>query len=256
MLDAYFEAFEDFIKTGDPDRLLGFTAADTNPAYLSVYRNGYYRTCADSLAASYPVVRSLVGEDYFRVLAHAYIEAHPPTTGTLVGYGSHFAETLRLKIDEHELDYLPDAAAIDAAWLESYFAAEVTALTAADVELMSSDGIDVSTVQVKLSPPTRLVSLKHDIVDTWIHIREQGALTSAAGVPELDCTAMLWRLDGQIHIKALDTGESAFLSMLAGAETLEAAATGAYEVDESFDLATTFAALLQNRVLQTEGNKP
>ena len=254
MRDAYFEAFEDFIKTGDPDLLLGFTDADTNPAYLNVYLNGYYRACVDSLAASYPVVSSLVGEEYFRVLARAYVEAYPPTTGTLVGYGKHFTEFLRQRSDVHGLNYLPDAAAIDAAWLESYFAEEMAALTAADVESMNAGGIDVSKLQVKLTPSTLLVNLKHAIVDTWIQIHEQGVLTSVTSVPELDCTVMLWRLDGQIHIKVLEAGESVLLSVLAGVSTLEAAATSAYQVDESFDLATTFAALLQNRVLQTEGN--
>ncbi len=256
MLDAYFEAFEDYLKTGDPDGLLGFTDADTNLAFLSVYRNGYFKTCADSLAASYPVVSSLVGEDYFRGLARAYVEAYPPNNGTLVGYGNHFAGFLRQRLDDHGLDYLPDAAAIDAAWLASFFADEVTALTATDVESMSAEGVDVSTLRVTLTPSTQIVSLKNDVVDTWIQIREQGELTSKISIRQADCSAMIWRLHGQIHIRALEPDESAFLSALAGVTTLESAANSAYQADPSFDLATTFAALLQNQVLHTEGTSP
>ena len=54
--------------------------------------------------------------------------------------------------------------------------------------------------------------------------------------------------------RTLDAGESAFLSTLAGIATLEAAATRAFAIDESFDLATTFAALLQNQILQLESS--
>ena len=252
MLEAYFEAFEDFLGTGNPDRLAAFTDVDTNPAFLDVYRNGYFKTCIDALAASYPVVSALVGEDYFRRLARAYVEENPPTTGTLVGYGSDFAEFLRSATRQHGLAYLPDAATIDEAWLRSYFAEDAVALTPADVESMATQGVDVSTVRVSLTPPTRLVSLSHHIVETWISIREQGALTSEVKLHEGDNFAMLWRLEGRIHIKPLDPGESVFLTTLAGIETLEAAANSAFEIDESFDLATTFAALLQNHTLQME----
>ena len=132
MLDAYFDAFEGFMRTGNTERLAGFINLETNPVVLNVYRNGYLKTCTDALAASYPVVCSLLGEDYFRRLARAYVEANPPTSGTLVGYGSHFAEFLRSRSDEHGLAYLSDAAAIDAAWLVSYFAKDVVALAPAD----------------------------------------------------------------------------------------------------------------------------
>lgn len=255
MLDTYFQAFEDFLDTGNPDRLARFTEADTDPAFLNVYRNGYFKTCTDALGASYPVVSSLVGEDCFRTLARAYVEAYPPTLGTLVGYGSHFAEFLRSRSKQHGLAYLADVAAIDAAWIVSYFAADVAALTPADVESMSSDGIDIAAVPVTLTPPARLVGLNHHVLESWTLIREHGALTDAVSLSEGDNMAMLWRLDGQIHVRALDHGESAFLSTLAGVATLETAATRAFAVDASFDLATTFAALLQNHILQLENHK-
>ena len=252
MLDAYFEAFEEFLVTGNADPVARFTDTDSEPAFLNVYRNGFRKTCTDALTASYPTVSALVGEDYFRVLARAYAKSYPPTTGTLVGYGSHFAEFLRSMSDEHKLADLPDAAAIDAAWLVSFFAEEAVALSPANVEAMVSDGIDVSKTRVTLTPPTQLVSLSHHIVETWIQIRQQGKLTSGVSLREGDNMAMIWRLGGQIQIKALSNAESAFLNTLAGVETLEMAAVAALEIDESFNLATTFAALLRNHILQLE----
>ena len=65
---------------------------------------------------------------------------------------------------------------------------------------------------------------------------------------------MLWRRGAQIHIKALSDAESAFLNALADIGTLEMAAVAALDVDKSFDLATTFAALLQNQILQLESH--
>ncbi len=252
MLNAYFEGFESFLKTGNTDLIARFIDADSNLAILNIYRNGYLKTCTETLASSYPVVSSLVGPDYFRTLARAYIEAYPPTTGTLVGYGSRFAEFLRSRTDEHGLAYLPDAAAIDAAWLVSYFAEDGVALTPKDVEAMSSKTLDISKVSVGLTPPTRLVRLNHHIVETWALIRDHGALNNRVSLRAGDCIAMLWRVDGLIHIKELDLGESTFFSTIAGVSTLEAAANSAFEVNKSFNLATTFAAMLENKILQLE----
>lgn len=255
MLDAYFDAFDDFLASGSTERLAEFTERGANPAFLSVYRNGYLKTCTDALGASYPVVRALVGEDCFRGLARAYVDTHPPTSGTLVGYGGAFAMFLTACANEHGLAYLADAALLDAAWLASFFAADGEPLAPADVEAMGTGGTEVAALAVTLTPPTQVVALDHDIVATWTGLREHGSLQSHVELGLGQHTALLWRLNGQISIRALQPGEAAFLSALAGVSTLEAAAGQAFAVDAAFDLAQTFAALLQNQVLQLEGPK-
>jgi hypothetical protein len=255
VLDAYFDAFEGFLTTGNREQLTGYIETDTNLAALRVYRNGYLKTCIDALASSYPAVSSLVGKDCFRTLARTYVEAYPPTKGTLVGYGGHLPDFLRSRTDELGLPYLPDAAAIDAAWLRCYFAEDAVALTAADVEAMSSEGGDISATRVSLTPATSVVSLNYDLAATWAHIREQRELKSRVSLPRGDNTVMLWRLDRQIHIKALDPGELALLEAFTGGATLGEAAARALEAEESFDLATTFAALLNNQILQLESHR-
>ncbi len=250
MLDAYFSAFEDFLTTGETAAIAEFIDEQANPALLSVYRNGYLRTCTDGLAANYPVVRAIVGNDYFRDLARAYVDQYPPTRSTLVGYGERLTDFIRQREGENGLDYLADAAAIDAAWLESYFAAEGLPLAPADIEHMGAKDTDVTAVGVHLTPHVQLVQIEHSIVDTWAMLRDHGELAEAVALTKRVHLAMLWRLDGHIHIKALDDAESAFINTLADVATLGDAAARAYEVDASFDLAETFAALLQNNILQ------
>jgi len=252
MLDAYFSAFEEFLTTGDTTAVAEFIGERANPAFMSVYRNGYLRTCFDALAGNFPVVKAIVGEDYFRDLARGYINRHPPTRGTLVAYGEHFAGFIRQLEKEPGLDYLDDVAAIDAAWLESYFAEEGLPLAPAYIEQMGAKGTDVTAVHVHLAPHVQLVQIENSVVDTWAMLREQGELTETVALTKQAHLAMLWRLDGHIHIKALDDAESVFIDTLADVATLGDAAARAYEIDTSFDLAGTFAALLQNNILQLE----
>lgn len=253
MLDAYFRAFEKNLTTGDTNAIADFLGERANPAFLRVYRNGYLKTCAEALAGNYPVVKALVGDDYFRDLARGYVDRHPPTRGTLVGYGEHFPDFVRQLEDEHGLEYLADAAAIDAAWLESYFAEEGAPLAPADIERMGAEGDDVTAVRVHLTPHVQLVQIENSIVDTWTVLRDQGELTEAVALSKRAHSAMLWRLGGQIHIKALDDAESVFIKTMANVTTLGDGAARAFEIYESFDLAGTFAALLQNNILQLEG---
>ena len=95
MLDAYFSAFEEFLTTGETTAIAEFMDEQANPAFLSVYRNGFLRTCTDVLMGNYPVVRAIVGDDYFRDLARGYIDQYPPTRTTLVGYGERLADFIR-----------------------------------------------------------------------------------------------------------------------------------------------------------------
>jgi hypothetical protein len=252
MLDAYFSAFDEFLNTGATTAIAGILGERANPALMSVYRNGYFRTCTDALAGNYPVVRAIVGDDYFRDLARGYVNQHPPTRSTLVGYGEHLADFIRQLEEEHGLDYLADAAAIDAAWLKSYFAEEGVPLAPADIEHMGANEMDVTAVRVHLTPHVQLVQIENSIIDTWATLRDQGELTETVALTKRAHLAMLWRLDGHIHIKALNDAESVFIDTLAKVATLGDAAACAYKVDESFDLAGTFAALLQNNILRLE----
>jgi hypothetical protein len=59
---------------------------------IGVYRNNYRGNLHDTLAGAYPVIRQLVGEDFFRLLARKYIEQHLSRGGNLHHYGAEMAK--------------------------------------------------------------------------------------------------------------------------------------------------------------------
>ena len=61
---------------------------------FAVYRNTVAKGCIDALQANHPAVHALVGSDWLRATAHAFVHEHPPTDGRLMGYGAGFAEFL------------------------------------------------------------------------------------------------------------------------------------------------------------------
>ena len=60
-------------------------------ARFGVYRNNVYASLIDVLAGRFPVVARLVGEEFFRAMARAYVEQEPPRSAVLLRYGAGFA---------------------------------------------------------------------------------------------------------------------------------------------------------------------
>jgi len=50
---------------------------------LEVYRNNYRGNLHDALAGAYPVIRQLVGDEFFRYMARKFIEQYPSRSGNL-----------------------------------------------------------------------------------------------------------------------------------------------------------------------------
>ncbi|MFB9137352.1 DNA-binding domain-containing protein [Vibrio olivae] len=61
---------------------------------LQIYRNHFVLSLSDVLAATYPLVRLLVGEQCFMQLARSHLLTHPPTQADVNQYGEGFSATL------------------------------------------------------------------------------------------------------------------------------------------------------------------
>ncbi|HQR03395.1 MAG: putative DNA-binding domain-containing protein [Proteobacteria bacterium] len=93
-------------------------------ARLAVYRRNLMGNLCGALAATYPVVERIVGEDFFKATARAYVRAHPSRSGDLNEYGGAFAEFLATFPPASPLPYLPDVARLEWAVQAVYYAAD------------------------------------------------------------------------------------------------------------------------------------
>ena len=89
---------------------------------FAVYRNTVAKGCIDALQATYPAVHAVVGSDWLRAPAHAFVHEHPPTDGRLMGYGAGFAEFLEGFGPAANLPYLGGVAGLDRCWTGSHLA--------------------------------------------------------------------------------------------------------------------------------------
>ncbi|KAF1008289.1 MAG: hypothetical protein GAK28_01270 [Luteibacter sp.] len=134
------------------------------PAF-DVYRNTTLRGCIDALEANYPAVACLVGRDWFRAAAAAYIEVSPPTDVRMLFYGDGFASFLDDAPQAAELPYLGDVARLDRLWTESQHAADDTPLPAAAWAMLGAD--ELATMRVRPHASLRLFRAPRPAVTIW-----------------------------------------------------------------------------------------
>ena len=109
--------------------------AERVDAGLNVYRNNVMHSLSVALADIYPVVRALVGGEFFAGLARTYVRTEPPVSPVLAEYGRSFPEFLESFEPARQAPYLPDVARIERAWLDAWHAQDAHSL---DAEALAS----------------------------------------------------------------------------------------------------------------------
>src|SRR5271154_6203187 len=105
----------------------------------NVYRNNVTVSLIDALAAIFPAVRSITGEEFFRAMARFHIRETPPNSPLLFEYGRDFPPFVAGYEYAQDMPWLADVARIERAWLDAYHAADAeplspSALTAVPAE--------------------------------------------------------------------------------------------------------------------------
>lgn len=143
-------AFPEGVFTGDPGRaLLG----------LKAHANTISHARLVALEQTYPRTLAHLGHEGFNTLSRAFVEQDDVRQRKMMGIGEGFAGHLRW----HAFDPLAaDLAAVEWAWLESYHAAEATALQLGD--LAGHDEAGLLALPILVHPAVRIVAVDGRVV--------------------------------------------------------------------------------------------
>jgi hypothetical protein len=196
---------------------------DVSPG-LQAYRANGGASAERGLAAAFPTVAQLVGDDSFASLARAHWQAHAPGAGDLSLYGA----TLPVFIERSEQlagePYLADSARLDWAVHVSEQAADAPD-TPDGLEFLGQH--EPARLKLRLRPGTALVSSPHPIATIW-HAHRSDAddrfvpvrAAFAAGTGE---HALVWRHGWRARVAAIADDEARFVhALLEGASLAHA----------------------------------
>ena len=211
-----------------------------NPAQrLQIYRNNLFESLTQALAAVYPVVAQLVGDEFFRHVARRFIVAHPLAAGNLHGFGRELAAVLAALPSASELPYLADVAALEWAWHEVYHEAGCVPLQPAQLgEVPAAQQMDLG---LQLVPAARLVASAYPVLHIWQAHQPHDADADefTISLDEGGVRLLVLRRTLETEFVLLGEAEDRWLRALASGSTLAEATLAAFELDPAFDLAAT-----------------
>lgn len=227
----------------DPDLAVpsGITDPDGRPAprRFNVYRNNVAVGLTEALRQGFPVVRRLVGEDFFTAMAREHLRAHPPATPLMMFYGAEMPDFLRAFPPVAHLPYLPDVAALELAIRQSYHAADAPPLDPAALQALPPERL--MRARLRFVPAVRLVRSAYPIHAIWQANARDGAPPRAA-LPE---DVLVTRPGFDPEPERLPDGAGGFVAALMAGQAFAAA----LEAAPGFDLTATLALFLRGRAL-------
>jgi hypothetical protein len=241
-------AFQDAFATALAERSAVPIAAwlpvgEVEPAGLAVYRNTIAKGCVDALAANFPTVARLVGEDWFRAAAALFATEHPPASAALLAYGEAFPGWLAAFPPVEDLPYLPAMAWMDWRWTTALFAPEAEPL---DADAFALEPDVLMNARPRLHPSLTFAGFDAGLPGLWLAAREPNP--GEMELVEDPQAILIVRPHDTVRCRRLDAAGLAFLTAAQDGATLGEAITAAAQADPAADLAALFAALIADGV--------
>lgn len=233
----------------------GFAAALLDPARaapgvvsggnrFSVYRNNVVVGLVEALADTYPAVRALVGDDFFRAASRDFVRACPPRSPVLIDYGGAFPGWIASFPPAAGVPYLGDVARLEWAWSRAFNAADAVPLDAGALAAVPPDSLP--GIRLKLHPAAMVVVSRHPIVSLWAEATGREARSRIElGRAE---TALVARPRDTVEVRRVDMGAALFITGLGRGLPLGEAA-GRAAVGADFDLASGIAELFSKSLV-------
>jgi hypothetical protein len=214
---------------------------------VEVYRNNYRGNLHDALAGGYPVIKKLVGDDFFRFLAFKFIEQYPSKSANLHHYGAELADFVADFRPAQELAYLSDVAALEWACHVAYFAKDAAPLDLCQLAQIPSEKHPYLIFRVH--PAARVIRSSYPINAIW-----QAHQADADDDFHIDldsglCIALVTRKEDRVEVIELSEVEAIWLQLIEAENPLGTATITTLERYPDFDLQTTLLKLVMQNVL-------
>jgi hypothetical protein len=231
---------------------------DLERGYLAYSANAAV-SAERALAARYPTVQALLGDDSFAQLARHLWHAEPAQHGDLAQWGHGLAAFIAASRQLADEPYLADVSRLDAVVHDAENAADAEPDLASLSELA---GTDPARLYLRLAPGAALVDSRHPITAIWLAHHDvdrigrddrfaavQQGFKAAAARPDpaaLFDTAWVWRDGWQVAVRSVDLADATFLRRLLAGNNLAVALDAA---GHAFDFEGWLVQALRERSL-------
>lgn len=209
---------------------------------FDVYRNNVTVSLCDALAVAFPVLKKLLGDNNFGILAKTFVRQHPPSDPVIALYGHAMPTFLEGFEPVRSLPYLADIARLELAIRRSYHAAD-----SAPADLNRLDGLapdELMRVCLTLAPSAIVVRSAWPIHAIWRANTQPDA--PKVKMAAEDVLVVRPEFDPEPHL--LPAGGGAFVDTLSKGSLGDAVEAAQIEVAE-FDLTNTLGLLIAGQAI-------
>ena len=132
---------------------------------FDVYRNNVTASLTEALEAAFPVLRKLVGEGNFKLLANVYLRKHPPSSPMMMFYGDEMPGFLSDFGPTSQTGYLPDVARLELELRQSYHAGDATLIDPQALQDLSPDRL--MAARFEFAPSLKLIQSDWPVYAIW-----------------------------------------------------------------------------------------
>lgn len=204
---------------------------------LQIYRNNVFICLTEALAAVYPVLKSLVGEEFFNHVAYQYVRQQPSSSGDLHDFGQTFADFITTIPTASHLPYLSEVAQMEWAYHWVFHAADCS-----PIDLTALATIPPSkyhAVVFKLHPASQLLAFHFPVLRIWQFCQTSPNDGETVNLDAGGCKVLVIRRQLEVELAPLSEGEFALLAALAKGQVFGEACDAALTAETNFDIAAS-----------------
>lgn len=202
----FFRALEGDVTPALRD-LVCSTPALAADRRIAIYADMYFWRLRGVLADDFEKTAAVLGDEAFTTAVRGYLGAHPSEHPSVRHVGRHFQAYLHAHLPSGAAPWIPDLAALEWARVETFDAADATAVRPADFGTV--DPVDWPSIRFRVIPAMITVESGWPIHRAW-----DDPTTRLAPEPTV---LRVWRQDHVVYHCAVDRSErEAMRRLLAG----------------------------------------
>jgi hypothetical protein len=161
-----------------PTGLSAWNGSDPGVRF-AVYRNNVVHSLVAVLADSFPVVRQLVGDEFFGAMARLYLVEHPPASALMHRYGAGLPAWIADFEPATALPYLADIARLEWSRLCAFHAADAEPVEIQALIALMQAPERLASAPLALHPSLAVVRSAHPVVSLWSAHQQDDATRDA-----------------------------------------------------------------------------
>ena len=213
---------------------------------LALYRGNIAAAQATALSRAYPVVRALVGDEYFAGLCSTYGRAYPSTSGDLNAFGGQLAAFVGGLESAATVPYLANVAALE--WLvhRAYYVADSRALSREHILSLSPEAMLARSFALQTG--CSWLSSNFAVATIW-QAHQTDHVVALPDHPVRPEVALVIRTGWRVDVLTSSLAETTALGQFGDCGTMQAAIAAGRAVDPSFDFAAALVRWLDAGIL-------